>query len=198
MPHRIRYYAVFAGFCVCTAAPAAVTTIAPGDFLPSPGVITFETGSTGLPSVPGVSLLNTGQFGASASFYNGFFGNQVMANLVGTTFTDLGAVFASPVQAVGAWMGKIPNFLNTHAPAVTVKIYDASTTLLYENSVVLPNVGTTPVFFGARSTTPIARIEWLGNDTGFFAVDNVTYGNAVPEPAALLLLAPLLALRRRR
>lgn len=184
---------------------AVTVAIQPSDFLPSAQVLTFETGSTTLPSAPGVTYLDDRAQGASTffasngSFNDAFFGEQIMANLVSTEFSDMGLEFSPPVQAVGAWFGKIDNFLNQNPDKITFRAYGASGELLASTDVELsyPQQGDEPVFAGFRSDRWISRVTWLGNDQGFFGVDNVMYGVAVPEPASASMLLALLVCRRR-
>ena len=187
-------------------ASATIISILPGDFAPGATVIDFETGTTALPSVPGVTFVDEGNpmsppwFDGSGNF-EGFFGNQGWSNLISATYSDLALEFATPVQAVGAWVGRIPNFANEHPPQVDVELFDAQDVSLGSDSISLPMAFDTPVFFGFTADAPIARLEIRGNNMGFFSADNVTIGNlaAVPEPASLALCGIVsLALLRRR
>ncbi len=190
-----------------TVASAATTPITPSDFLPGASVIGFETGSTGLPTVPGVTFLRESPdpqwFSATGAFIDAFFEEQVMTNLVSSTFSDVAIEFATPVQAVGAWVGKVENFLSEYPDVLDVRVLDSLGNELAATTVDLPfpERGDNPLFVGYRSDAGIARIEWLGGDSGFFGADNVTYGDAVPEPTTGLLLVAGAAAwfcRRRR
>jgi hypothetical protein len=191
-----------------TRATADLIPIGPGDFLPGATIIDFETGSTGLPSVPGVTFVNEGSpggpgwFAGSANF-DGFFGGQGWSNLVSLTYSDLALVFDTPVDAVGAYVGRIPNFLNEHPSTVVVELFDASSSSLGSATISIPPAFDSPVWFGYRADAPIARLEIRVNDSGFIGVDNVTFGSAVPEPGSIALVGSglaflgLVALRRR-
>ena len=180
-----------------TETRANIIAVSPSDFAPSAQVITFETGTTALPTVPGVTFLDTPSsdispwYGGSATLSDGFFGNQNWANLVSATYSDLGIQFATPVQAIGGYVGNIPNFLNQHPTAVTVQLFDSSLTSLGTVSVSLPPTLNSPVFFGFTADAPIARFRMTGNNTGFFGVDNFTFGSlkaqGVPEPGSTLV-----------
>src|SRR5262245_31741306 len=178
-----------------TEVRADLIAITPSDFAPSAQVITFETGSTGLPTVPGVTFLFTTPsltqwYGSSANF-SGFFGAQGWSNLVSTTYSDLGIGFATPVQAIGGYVGRIPNFTGQHPPAVGVELFDGPLTSLGTASIALPPAFDSPVVFGFTADSPIARFRMTGNNSGFFSVDNFTFGSlqtqAVPEPSTLAL-----------
>ena len=55
---------------------------------------------------------------------------------------------------------------------------------------------------GFREPQDISRIEWIGGNQGFFAIDNITFGGPpVPEPGTAACLASLAAgalLKRNR
>lgn len=181
-----------------TETRADIMPITPSDFAPSAQVITFETGTTELPTVPGVTFLDTPPsdpspwYGGSATLSGGFFGNQNWANVVSATYSDLGIQFATPVLAIGGYVGNISNFLNQHPTAVTVQLFNSSLTSLGTVSVSLPATLNAPVFFGFTADAPIARFRVTGNNTGFFGVDNFTFGSLegqrVPEPGSTLFL----------
>lgn len=180
-----------------TNAWANIMAIAPTDFLPNAQVITFETGTTELPTLPGVTFLgeapsDTSPWYSGSGNFNGFFGNQGWSNEVSSTYSDLGIQFAMPVQAVGGYVGNIPNFTNQHPTVVTVELFDTSLTSLGTVSVSLPATLNAPVFFGFTADAPIARFRMTGNNTGFFSVDNFTFGSLqshqVPEPGDTLVL----------
>ena len=189
-------------FAVTLASVAAIAEAAPilspAEFDASATVITFE-GSLSLPVVPGVTFVNTSPpdspwFMGSVGTTVSFFGTNGMANLVSTTYSDLAIVFASPVDAVGAWVGNVPDFRNSTVASVTVRALDSSSNVLETAVVPLSPANGTPTFFGFSSATGISRIEWLGGNSGFFAVDNVTFGDVAvaPEPASMLLFGTAL------
>jgi hypothetical protein len=184
---------------------AALIPVSQSDFAPGAQVVTFETGTTALPVVPGLTFLNSGPssspwYGSSGDF-SGFFGAEGWSNTVSSTYGDLGAQFNPAVQAVGGYVGQIPNFTNRNASQVTVELFNASLDSLGTASINLPAGFNSPVFFGFRADQPIARFRMTGNNTGFFSVDNFTFGS-VPEPASPLLVITagmaMLQMRRSR
>ena len=194
---RVRIGIAIGAMVLANALVSQATIVPVVQFAPGAQVITFETGSTGLPSVPGVTFLNTPPYGSSGNF-SGFFGSQGWSNTVSVSYYDLGAQFSPPVQAVGGYVGRIPNFTNKHAPQVTVELFNSALVSLGTASIDLPAAFNSPVFFGFRADEPISRFRMTGNNTGFFSVDNFTVGS-VPEPAsAALSLAGMAGLQMRR
>ncbi|MGD8454602.1 MAG: hypothetical protein PVJ57_22545 [Phycisphaerae bacterium] len=184
---------------------ADVVQLGAGDFLPGSEFVDFETGSTAPPDIPGITFVHEGDpssppwFNGQCSFSSAFFGNQLYANTVSVSLSELAIEFSPPLHAVGAWIGHIPNLIDQHADPVLFRILDSSGTLIWDSELDLPDVGQPPIFCGIRSDTMIGRVEWRGNDTGVFAIDNLLAGDAVPEPSMLFLLfVPLAAVTRRR
>jgi hypothetical protein len=124
----------------------------------------------------------SGDRGSSGNF-NGFFGSQGWSNTVSSTYGDLGAQFSPTVQAVGGYVGRIPNFTKQHPSQVVVELFNSSLTSLGTATINLPAAFNSPVNFGFRADEPIARCRMTSNNTGFFSVDNFTFG-AVPEAAS--------------
>jgi hypothetical protein len=187
------------------AVQASATPISIGSFAADAKVITFETGTANPPTIAGVHFANDGvNFGGSCAhhFTDAQFGQEGYANLLNGKFTDLGISFDTPVQAVGGWAGKGTNYLNTSPASIDMLVYSASDTLLETISVTLPNTFNVPTFVGVTRSEKIARVEWRCSNGGFFAIDNVMYGNAVPEPSSLVLVGAaavaMLTLARRR
>jgi hypothetical protein len=181
---------------IAAASPAVnvqgeITPINPSDF-DNPQIITFETGSTELPHIPGVTFLDTPPsdtmpwYGGSCNF-DGFFGMQGWSNLVSSTYSELGLQLATPVQAVGGYVGWIPNFTMQNPATVLVELFDASHVSLGTAQITLTPAYNSPVFFGFTASEPIAGFRMTGNNTGFFSVDNFTYGALVPEPDTFAL-----------
>lgn len=144
-------------------------------------VIDFETGSTALPSVPGVTLAPYG-FGADSTFSTVLFGRQVYGNISGPGgYSDLFASFSPLVTEVGAWGRR---FSSSSGPTqLTVNVYGPTNNLL--ETAILSNTTPTPSFVGFIEPQGISKVEWLGGNQGFFAIDNITYGGPpVPEPTA--------------
>lgn len=173
-------------------------------------VVDFETGSTGLPSVPGLSFLMEGipsspDWFAGSGNFDGFFGQQGWSNLVSTNFSNLGVAFDSPVQAFGGWFGQIPDFLNSNPPQIEVRAFDGNSDLLFSTIVDLNAEFEDPVWIGFGSNDLISRAEFRVSqfpEDGFFGVDNFTFGSVVPEPSSglvcLLLLTAMCKRKRDR
>jgi len=159
---------------------AGVKLIGPDDFGPFAELIDFETGSTGMPEIPGITFLSGGPrdgiwFGGSASGLDDFFGNQALINTVSLTYGNLGIVFEQPVFRVGAYMGVIDGYTHEWPEQVMLAAYDVTGNLIYQSEVGVPTVGERPLFVGLESDVGIARVEWLGHDSGFYGVDNIMY-----------------------
>ena len=187
-----------------SAPQAGVRLLGPSTFADA-ATIDFETGTTGLPDVVGVSFLDTVVndtqfFGGHAAFDSTFFGDQVFGNVSSVVFSDIGLAFDAPIAGLGFWVGQFDNFLNESAARVTFRALDAGGGLLYETPIDIPGVAQGPLFVGLSSDVPIARVEWIGGDSGFFAVDNVAC--IVPEPAIfgpmVMGVSALLGRRTRR
>ena len=142
---------------------AALIPITVDQFSPSDPVITFETGTTGLPSVPGVTFLSTSSannpwYGGNSDFtsFGPGFGRQAWANLSSGTTSGLGLDFASPVQAIGGYVARVVNSLNSPT-AVTIELLDASGGSLGTATINLNLTVASPVFFGFTASAPIAE-----------------------------------------
>lgn len=201
--------AIAASGCLFTSTARAEILASPNDFSPSDSVITFQNASTALPYIPGVQFPDnfngTTGFSGTAAVNSDLFGSQIYGNEVAgnfVNFSDLAIVFSSPQPAVGAYAGKITNFLNKSPSSLQVSAFDASNNLLDSTTLELnPVPGGTPIsFVGFSEPAGISRIEWSGGNGGFFGVDNVTYGTAVPEPTSLTIvgLGMVFLLSRRR
>jgi hypothetical protein len=172
------------------SSPAkAASLIDPSYFQPNPEVITFETGSTELPDVPGLTL-----GGGDASFNTGFpsefFGHQFFGNFAeGDIFTSLTVDFATPQHGVGGYLERWPvrpPSLPSSA-SVTTSVFGVGGVLLGQYTT--PVTTNALIFVGVADPIGISRIEWTGSSpTGFIGVDNVTYGAIVPEPSSVILL----------
>lgn len=150
------------------------------------GTVTFSVGQT----------FNGERFSGGAIFGTDMFGAQRFTNTWNGTdssnpanYSNLAATFGTPQPAVGAYIGQVVNFQSRSPATGTVKVFDANLVLLDSLTLALPAAGAGPAFVGFAFPQGIARIEWHGVETGFFGVDNVTYGTAaVPEPGSLGLL----------
>lgn len=208
------------------AAPARAEVIGPDGFCGAPTRIDFETGGPEFPLVPGVRFLFESIPGArnwiagvptrvGGGFVAGSpFGAQAYGNLVASTtplsWSAMAVELNPPHAAVGAYVGSIPNFLDTSTTVVTIQARDAAGLLLDETTVAVPALGEAPRFVGFAAVGPISRLEWRPGNPGFLGVDEIRFGPAagdcprtieVPTASAwglgLLALALLgLALRR--
>ncbi len=210
--------------CLSTAAWAecrgSITAITASQFAPGASVIDFETGTTALPTVPGVTFLSTpstsfpwyGGTAAFNSFIGSGFGSQTWENELGGNantiiYSGLGLSLTTPVQAIGGYVAMVPNFKNTSPSSVVVELFDSSHNSLGTDTITLNPTINVPVFFGFTASAPIATFT-IGASTpgaGFFGVDNFTYGAllpSVPEPTSFVLAGTAalvgLALRLRR
>lgn len=138
-------------------------------FSGSDPVITFETGSTALPSISGLQLS-----GGDATFsYYSFqcFGHQFFGDL---NEGNLDIYFTQPQQAVGAYIVNAQ-----YGTGVIETVYDQSNNIIESESASFPAWGYTPVFLGiGEPTAQILRVEWRLIGGGYFGVDNVVYGGA--------------------
>lgn len=139
-------------------------------FSSSDPVITFETGSTALPTISGLQFS-----GGDASFsYYSFqcFGSQYFGDL-NEGYLDI--YFTQPQQAVGAYIVNAQ-----YGTGVIEVVYDQSNNVIETESALFPVWGAPPVFLGiGEPTAQIYRVEWQCIGGGYFGVDNVIYGGAV-------------------
>jgi hypothetical protein len=175
---------------------AQIVPIQPSDICAGATVVDFETGTTLLPSVPGMTYAFGGingqpdwftgdAAGVNMSPFGGlFFGRQVMANIVGFTFSDLAVAFSPPVQAFGAYAGAIPS-APTLPAALTIRAFDSHGTLVSSSIVPISQPGTPAAFYGLSYGPGIARVEWRGGNMGFFGVDNLTFGRSCAVTAVV-------------
>lgn len=134
--------------------------------------ITFETGSTALPNIPGIHLGPYG-FGGDSTFSSACFGKQIYGNANGTGYLDIS--FDQPMQAVGAW------FTIGAGNGVTEVAYDQSNNIIDTASVPMPSgiVGP-PFIYLSESATNIYKVEWRYFTASYFGVDNILYRPAPP------------------
>lgn len=119
---------------------------------------------------------------------------------------DVNGAYSAAALEVGAYESALPPF-DVPGGAVTAGrvevLFENGWTVGYE---LLPNDGSTNVFFGIWSDTAIVRVRWVeGYEAGFVneesTIDNLRMAaavNRVPEPSSLLLAAPALLMLRRR
>jgi hypothetical protein len=190
---------------------AQVVQIQPSDICSGATIVDFETGSTLLPTVPGMTYAFGGMTGEPdwfdgdapgfhmSPFGGPFFGQQVMANLVSLTFSDLAVAFSPPVEAFGAYAGAIPS-APTLPSVLNVRAFDSHGTLVSSAIVAISQPGTPAAFYGLSYRPGIARVEWRGGNMGFFGIDNLTFGRScavtegvpVPVDDRIMLLAATL------
>jgi|CXWL01.1.fsa_nt_gi hypothetical protein len=184
------------------AAPTSAEPVGPDGFCGAPARIDFETGIPQIPLIPGVRFLFESIPGApdwfagvptrvgSGFLYGPPFDAQAYGNLVASTnplsFSHMAIEFTTPQRTVGAWVGSIPNFLETSTTVLTVRVRDAGGLLLDQLTVPVPPLGEAPSFVGFHDEAGIARIEWLNDSGGFFGVDNVLYGAPASDCVATL------------
>ena len=151
--------------------------ISAGQFSGSDPVITFETGSTALPGIPGLELS-----GGDATFSFGApcFGNQYFGNINGATYLDVS--FDQPKQAVGAYVIETSPFYGV--TGVIEIAYDQNGNIIETESSSFPYWPSSPAFLGiGEPTAQIYRVEWryigAAAGSGYFGVDNVIYGAAI-------------------
>jgi len=138
-------------------------------------ILTFETGSSALPSINGIHFTpyGTSEICAGGS---GFFGGGCLGNVSGPggyTFLDIS--FDKPQQAVGGYVNsQRPGFYDVGG--VTEVVFDQSNNVIDSASVSVSYNSSTPVFLGlGEDTTNIYRVEWRYSNPTFFGVDNVIF-----------------------
>ncbi len=156
-------------FLLCAHAPSvSAVPIGPGDFLPGATVIDFETGTTALPSVPGVTFPRTSPsmppwFGGDALFGSpALFGAQSYTNLSSSTYSDLAIVLDTPAPAVGAWVGQNVGTVTDVATMLILAVFDASDVLLEQVTVAL-RVGISNPEFATSDNYPLCQLGPLPN-----------------------------------
>jgi hypothetical protein len=165
----------------------ATVVTSTNSFLGPDSVVTFETGTTALPSVTGLTFSPYGT-GADSTFSSDLFGRQVYGDISGFGgYSDLFVKFSPLVTEVGAYAGAFGGSTPSH---LTVNVYGLSDQLLESTTVSTLSVGSVHPFAGFIESQGISEIDWLGGNQGFFDVDNVTYGGPepVPEPSSRALI----------
>lgn len=117
------------------------------------------------------------------------FGNFYASGISNTS--NFAIRFTSLQQAVGLWVARDYNYLHLDQNNVTFRVLDNLGNVLASQDLTLPPLGATPMFVGFKSDIGIRRAEVVGiqSPLGFFGVDNITYGTAVPEPSSCTLTA---------
>jgi hypothetical protein len=168
--------------------PSHLTRIGSYNFAPGATVEDFENlPGPALPDVPNLQFVRTS--GGELQWFKGkvreegsLFGEAYMINVAtSTTYADMAIEFETPVEAVGAWVKKVPNFRDESPAIITLVAVDPYLNTI-RRRVILPEVDEEPRFFGFSSEDGIVRFEWLGNDLGWFGVDEITFGAFAPRP----------------
>jgi hypothetical protein len=142
---------VAAVLMIRTVAVQGIQLTSTNQFSSSDPVITFETGSTALPSVPGVQFVD----GDATFSYNSYqcFGSQYFGDL---NEGPLDIYFSSAQQAVGAYLVNAQ-----YGSGVIETAYDQSNNVIESESLPFPPLGQRPVFLGiGEPTAQIYRVEW--------------------------------------
>jgi hypothetical protein len=178
-------------FCAADSLNAAI--IGQNTFLATDTVIGFETGSTALPSVSGVTFLSDfstygGDATAAPGSANEFvFGRQYYGNLSGTgpeLYTFLGIAFSTPQSAAGAYL------VDANGPSsIICTVYDSGGVIEESASTQLAPYLSPPSqlpFIAFSEPQGISKIvfSYPTDRPGFFGIDNLVYGAVVPEPAS--------------
>jgi hypothetical protein len=182
---------------VSTRDAAAALIVTQTAFSHTDNVITFETGSTNLPTVPGV-IFNPGQQdGGDATFANSrlhTFGNQYFGDLDGGDFLNaqsyLAISFSTPQPAVGAYLIKASSIGSLTSLISTVYGINGQPIKSVTTPLAPFDAPTSQLpFVGFYEPAGISEIEWSypAGHAGGFGVDNVVYGTVVPEPGNILL-----------
>ena len=179
---------------VTLATPAAAATTVTFQGLANQVAINnFYNGGTASNGTSG------NNYGISFSGFNSFVGSNGGSETIGynaasTAFASMAAGFSSLSFQYG--------FLNTG----TVKVYSGlnGTGTLLGSATFLRNINTTSGAFtsGSVAFSGVARSFSLGSASANLALDNITFGSAVPEPATWAMMmvgfaAIGIALRRR-
>ena len=136
---------------IMSAYAVQVTT---NQFSSSASVITFETGSTGLPAVSGVQF--SGGDATFATPQMRRIGDQYFGNLNGSSYLDI--YFDQPQQAVGAYIIDRTPF---DAVVGVIQIaYDHDNNVIETQSALYPGWGFPLVFLGiGEPTAQIWRVQ---------------------------------------
>jgi hypothetical protein len=176
--------------------PAFAVEIGPENFAADAMMVDFEGPTPALPSVPGVRFMRVGSMGQAEDWYAGgaaghngeLFGSRALSGLAFRgNFSAVGVTFDDSVEAAGAWVSGLGGTRYGQANLLTISAFDVAGNLLDRVEMEL---GLEGVFVGFRALAGIARLEWVGDNEGFFGVDNMRAGDfaTVPEPGTAALM----------
>ncbi len=144
---------------------------------PGAQVIDLDTGSTGLPTIPGLTFNQSGAANAdgpesSAQFpgtffvpgtgiVHDFFDHQYLGNAVGPAgYSSMEIDFAKPVSGVGGFVQQVGTGGGGLGRSITLLVYGAGHTLLDQVTETLPSATDTPLFYGFVDTAGITSVVW--------------------------------------
>ena len=120
---------------------AQLTPIIQADFVSDATTVDFETNTSALPSVTGLTFV---QEVFQQPFFSGFvafgvFGDSnAWTNGSSLQFTNLGAEFDTPVEAIGGFFGRIENFRDEHVVDLEMRALDSNSNEIGITSIALP------------------------------------------------------------
>ena len=145
---------------------------------PNAQVIDLDTGSTGLPTIPGLTFNQSGNATAdgpesSAQFpgtfflpgfgiVHNFFDHQYLGNAVGPAgYSSMEIDFATPVSGVGGFVQQVGSSGSSLGRSITLLVYGAGHTLLDQVTETLPSVfDPGPLFYGFVDPAGITSVVW--------------------------------------
>ncbi len=148
---------------------------------PGAKVIDLDTGSTGLPTIPGLTFNQSGNVNAngpesSANFpgtfftnsgnVHNFFDHQYLGNAVGPAgYSSIEIDFSIPLSGVGGYVQQVGTSTNSSlGKSITLLVYGTGHTLLDKVTESLPSVFDTPLFYGFVDPGGITSIVWEPGD----------------------------------
>ena len=193
---------IHATILTCSLLPGTATAgfveVTPDMFLSDSTFVDFETGSSAiLPQIDGVTFLREGTDRDPANWFRGsanavgiaLFDNQSFNNVRNPeldAYSHLGVAFDEPVSAIGAWFGLGASVWGENAQSLVLRAFDGDGNLIMERGVTAPPIGS-PQWLGIAADGGIGRFEWKWSEKGFFLVDNMMFGDVVPEPTTLIM-----------
>jgi hypothetical protein len=206
---KLSFLVIFlAAVCSLASADNVVYTTR-SDFLAATGATTTATFDAGVPdggsngyvnwgTIDGVKFTSTNYvYNISQNYGSGYFTLNNSPDVAVVTGTAGGygpstVTLPTPSTAFGVDLGVTDN---SYQHSVLITLSNGSVYSLTLNGSVwddgLQRYTTTPVFLGVTSSTAITGFSIQFTDQHFASYvkfDNLTYGDAVPEPASLWLL----------